>query len=233
MNSLPQLVTVLLLSAALAFGQMPMTKEQKRDCSKATKAFKAQPVPNPSLADFMALSEAMRQACGTPEDYAARHTKAAQAIDEDTRKTINKIRSLEVPQDSPASSEEISKELDAAVETQNSQPLDIHELLTQKSTAFNREIALANRLIAHLQRAQVWEGIDAEHPEAVALREKIAQEEKELVASFAEVSFKDRERVKKECTVEEINSLTRLVQEATGVMQDVKTQQDRYHALGY
>src|ERR1019366_7493717 len=104
-------------------------------------------------------------------------------------------------------------------------------------TALNREIALGNRLIAHLQKAQTWEGIDADHPEAVALREKIAQEEKELrgaILAGAEVNDKiDMKRVQKECTVEEINSLTRVVQEATGVMHDVKTQQDRYHALGY
>jgi hypothetical protein len=38
---------------------------------------------------------------------------------------------------------------------------------------------------------------------------------------------------KRECTVEEINALTRILQETAGVMQDLKTQQDRYHALGY
>jgi hypothetical protein len=37
----------------------------------------------------------------------------------------------------------------------------------------------------------------------------------------------------KECTEEEVEQWANLMKEATGVMHDVKTQQDRYHALGY
>ncbi len=63
---------VVLLLSALSFGQMPMTKAQKQDCADATKAFNAQPAFKLSLENYMALSEAMRQACGTnvtPEFY--------------------------------------------------------------------------------------------------------------------------------------------------------------------
>ena len=214
---------VVILLSVLSVGQMPMTKAQKQDCSKAVKAFKAQPVPNPSLKDYMALTDAMRKACGTPEDYAASHKASP-----------------------PPTVEEITKQLDAGIEQSSTSGFtaedsqlatDVHKLLTQQTAALNREIALGNRLIAHLQRAQTWEGIDADHPEAVALREKIAGEEKELRdASAVMVSLHDKidmKRVQKECTVEEINSLTHLFQETTGVLNEVNTQRDRYHALGY
>jgi hypothetical protein len=302
-------LAVLLLLSPLSFGQMPMTKAQKQDCSKATKAFKAQPVPNPSMEDFKALLDAMNLACGTPEDYAAKHglsggirdadrlspdcSKALEAMKisaSDSTVSLSDFQALTAaahkacgipdehttPPDTGRREDDLVKEKeridnlvgnsialddspsgpsaskanapgasdvaaptaaqDSRIKDSQSTP-DIHELLAQRGTDLNREIALGNRLIAHFQRAQTWEGIDADHPDAVALRAKIAQEEKELrvaVREGDEVDDKiDTKRVQKECTEEEINNLTRLVQEATGVMKDVKTQQDRYHALGY
>lgn len=65
-------LAVLLLSAALSFGQTPTTKAQQQDCANATKAFNAQPAFKLSLEKYMALSEAMRQACGTkvvPQEF--------------------------------------------------------------------------------------------------------------------------------------------------------------------
>jgi hypothetical protein len=92
-------------------------------------------------------------------------------------------------------------------------------------------------LIAHLKQAQTWEGIDADHPDAVALRDKIAQEEKELASAFHHISELnnkiDPDQVEKECAKEERDRWLNLMTEATGVAQDTRTQQDRYHALGY
>ena len=114
---------------------------------------------------------------------------------------------------------------------------DIHELLAQSSTALNREIALGNRMIAHLKQAQTWEGVDADHPDAVALCEKIVREEKEFASALrlgSELNDKiDSHQVEKECSKEERDRWLDLMTEATGVMHDARTQQDRYHALGY
>ena len=63
---------------AVSFGQMPLSKAQKRDCSNAVKALKKNRTnPNQTLDDFKALLEAVHQACGTPEDYAAAHQLSA------------------------------------------------------------------------------------------------------------------------------------------------------------
>ncbi len=254
---------------ALSFGQMPMTKEQKKDCANAIKATKKNDPAKLSVEEFKALLDAMSLACGTPEDYAAKHgpnaaqaeggdakcENAMKAVDQDVKKNgpdptssradlnllIQTMRqACGVPDDvvvanknQPITPAEQAPHADQVTDSS----LNIHELIAQRDTDLNREIALGNRLIAHFQKAQTWEGIDSDHPEAVALREKIAQEEKELreaIRAGDEVNDKiDIKLVQKECTAEEINSLTRLVQETTGVMHDVKTQQDRYHALGY
>ena len=43
----------------------------------------------------------------------------------------------------------------------------------------------------------------------------------------------DSHQVEKECSKEERDRWLDLMTEATGVMHDARTQQDRYHALGY
>jgi hypothetical protein len=92
-------------------------------------------------------------------------------------------------------------------------------------------------LIAHFKQAQIWEGVDADHPDAVALREKISREEKDLVSAArvgAELDKKiDPDRMQEECSKEETGRWLDLVKEANGVLHDVRTQQDRYHPLGY
>ncbi|MGD0227707.1 MAG: hypothetical protein ABSF71_35780 [Terriglobia bacterium] len=270
-----KLLGVLLILCALSFGQTPLTKTQKQDCSKLTKAFKKHATdPGLTPEDVTAMLAAVHEACGTPEEQATATQdceSAIGAVDQDVKKNgpdptssrpdLNALlktmrRACGLPEEPPAtpsdtspiansannkqtaSSGEISKELDAAIETHNPQPtLDIHERVAQSSTSLNREIALGNRLIAHLQKAQTWEGVDADHPEAVALREKIAQEEKEFSATVSlnfDLNTKiDVHRMNKECTEEEVEQWANLMKEATGVMHDVKTQQDRYHALGY
>jgi len=213
-------LAVLLLSA-LSFGQATLTDAQQRDCSNAIKAVdrnvkKKGPDPTSSRSDLNALLEAMHRACKPVNDYVA------------ARQTGGLL----------TAAEEQPSIRDNETKIQESQPAaDMHELLAQRTTGLNREIALGNRLIAHLQKAQTWEGIDADHPEAVALREKIAQEEKECVAAVKvdmALAIKiDVPRAIKECSADEISQYTRLVKEATAMDQDASTQQERYHALGY
>jgi len=241
--------------------QMPESKahhQQRQDCSNAKDAIKTSGTdPNLTPKDLRTLLANLQQACGTPDD-----SQPAQ----DIRKVVVDCSMALIAFDKNITAPNLPTNefiaLGAAVyrdcrtrpgfhdsqtdsqptpEAKDSQPtpaaLDIHELVAQKTTALNREIALGNRLIAHLQKAQTWEGIDADHPEAVALREKIAGEEKELrQASLVSVDLNDKidmKRVQKQGTVEEINSLTHIVQEATAVLNEVNTQRDRYHALGY
>ena len=247
-------LAVLLLLYALSFGQTPLTKTQlkaqKQDCTKATKAFKkATSDPALSQDDFKILVNALDDACGLPQEYATATSdceNAIAAVNQNVEKngpdpTLSRTDLkplLEAMHRACGMAEDTKVEQQSAPDSQpKDSPRDIHGLVAEHTTALNREIALGNRLIAHFQKAQTWEGIDADHPEAVALREKIAQEEKELRAAIiagAELSDRiDMKRVSRECTVEEIDGLTHIVQEATGVMKDVKTQQDRYHALGY
>lgn len=61
-----------------------------------------------------------------------------------------------------------------------------HKTLAKLATCNNQTIALSNRLVAHHQQAQTWEGVDADHPDAVALRDKIAQEETEYSNKLSE-----------------------------------------------
>jgi hypothetical protein len=84
---------VLLLLCTLSFGQMPMTKAQKRDCSNAIKATKKNDPKNLSPEEFKALLAAMDRACGTPEDYAAKHQ--AGVTPEDDTATDNCSNAIE------------------------------------------------------------------------------------------------------------------------------------------
>jgi hypothetical protein len=212
------LLAVLLLSA-LSYGQTTPTEAQlkalARDCSTATKVFQKKASGRKlSQHDFEALANTLRRACGLPEEYAAVEQPAVEPSPRD-------VSATEPPPAAPISQ---------AVP-------DMHELLAQHTTGLNREIALGNRLIAHLEKAQTWEGIDADHPEAVALREKIAQEEEEFVAGVrADIALADKldlPRALKGCSADEISRYTRLVTEATATDQEASTQQERYHALGY
>lgn len=276
-----------LLLSALSFGQMPMTKAQKKDCDNAVKAAKKSNPAKLSVEEYKALLDAMNLACGTPEDYAAKHgaaggirdadrlsadcSKALEAMNvsasdstvslsdfqvlnaaahkacgipdehttppdshrEDLVKEKERIDSVVgnsiVPNDSPPSASKPNapgaSDVAAPTATQDSRtkdsPPDIHVLVAQSSTALNREIAQGNRLIAHLQKAQTWEGIDANHPEAMALREKISQEEKELreaaSASSKIMDSIDVHLAQKSCSPEEVDHWVSLVTEATGV----------------
>jgi hypothetical protein len=60
-----------LLVSVLSFGQTTTTKAPSQECTRATKAFNAQPAYKLSLEEYMALSGAMRKACGskTPEKF--------------------------------------------------------------------------------------------------------------------------------------------------------------------
>ncbi len=240
-------LAVLVLLYSLAFGQTPLTKAQKQDCSRLTKAFKKHAAdPGLTPEDVTAMLAAVHDACGTKSDGLT--TEEIHAIDENTRENIardkemidgmvgNKIIANDPPQPD-AVANKASAQPPAQQEQPDTQAPDIHKLVAQSSTALNREIALGNRLVAHLQKAQTREGIDADHPDAVALREKIAREEKEFnEAVLADRTLNDKldaHRVQKECTKEEIDQWVRVMNEATNVLDEVKTQQERYHALGY
>jgi hypothetical protein len=320
-------LAVMLVLVTLSFGQMPLSKGQKRDCSNATKALKKNGAnPNQTLDDFRALLAAVHQACGTPEDYAAAHQPSA--AQEQPGAHNNEAPAQESQPTTPVSDAQrqecseakeaikkngtdpnlASKDLSALLANlqqacgtpDNSQPApdirkvladcskaltafdknitapnlpmdefnalsaavqrdcrtrpgahdtqtaaaqdsqaapDIRQVVAQSMTSLNQQIALGNRLISHLQSAQTWEGIDADHPDAVALREKIAEEEKELRdAIVASAALKDKRNVHRmaaECTKEELDQWVRLTKETVSVLNEVKTQQERYHALGY
>ncbi len=183
------------------------------DCSLALIAFDKK-IKNPDLStdDLHTLSASVHHACGI-SGGPAESTTAAIAVRDDDQ-----------PTDSTQSDE-----------TQEAELQEIHQLVAENSTALNRDIALGNRLISHLKQAQTWEGVDSDHPDAVALREKIRQEEKELIAGVQDELAHpiDLERAHKECTDEEFSRWVGLVTETKGVIQDVNTQRDRYHALGY
>lgn len=241
------LLAVLLLSS-LSFGQTTVSDAQRQDCSNAKEAIKKNGAkPNVPLKDLRALVANLQQACGTPDNsqpapdirkVAADCSMALTAFDKN-------ITAPNLPMDDfnalLAAVQRDCRTRPGARDTQTSQDPqptpDLHKLVAQSVTALNREIALGNRLIAHLQKAQTWEGIDADHPDAVALREKIAQEEKEFNAAvLADRTLNDKldvHQVQKECTKEEVDHWMRVINEATGVLDEVKTQQERYHALGY
>jgi hypothetical protein len=207
------LVLAVLLLSALSFGQMTVSDAQRRDCSRAKEALKKDGTdPNLGLKDLRALLADLQQACGTPDDsqpisdihkVVVDCSRALIAFDKNitapnlpmdefnaliaavqrdcrTRPGAHGVHE-KTPQTDP------QKDLptpEAQDSPKDSPTPDTHQLLAQNVTALNREIALGNRLAAHFQRAQTWEGIDANHPDAVALREKIAQEEKELSEAF-------------------------------------------------
>jgi hypothetical protein len=248
------MLAVLLLSA-LSFGQVPMTKAQKQDCAKLTKTFKKHATdPNLTAEDVTAMLAAVHEACGTadpaPTSSTGGCTPEREAVKDSTCYDLAKERERidAITRDNvitPRTAEELAGTHETPPATVSGaqpgkvsqSPPDIHARLSESITALNREIALGNRLIAHLQKAQTWEGIDADHPEAVALRAKISQEEKELreAASASSIIMDsiDIHLARKSCSPEEIDHWVGLVTEATGVLGDVKTQQDRYHALGY
>ncbi len=200
---------VLLLST-LSFGQMSVSNAQRADCSRAKEALKKDGTdPDRTLKELRALLADLQQACGTPDEsqpvsdirkVVADCSKALSAFDKN-------ITAPDLPMDEfnaliaaagrdcrtgPAAhgvhdktSETDSRPIPETKDSPKDSPtLDIHQLLAKSVTALNREIALGNRLAAHFQRAQTWEGIDANHPDAVALREKIAQEEREISEAF-------------------------------------------------
>jgi cell pole-organizing protein PopZ len=198
---------------------MAMTKVQKKQCSEARKAFRKRGSdPTISLEDFRALVDAMTLACGTPEDYAAKHSQT------DTKAADQPTQSSPAPDSQPQSEPEQAAQ-------------SIPDLVAQSRTALNREIAIGNRLVANFKQAQTWEQVDADHPDAVALRDKIANEEKEIrdaVTADSELMEKiDVHRAAKECAKEDFERWSGLITEAVNVLKDVKDQQDRYHALGY
>jgi hypothetical protein len=244
----------LLLLSALSFGQTPTTKAQKQDCAKLTKAFKKHATdPNLTAEDVAAMLAAVHEACGTTDPAPASSTGGCtpekEAVKDSTcydlakeRERIDAITRGNVI--APRTAEELGASHETPSPTVTTEqpgkvpqpPPDIHARLSESTTALNREIALGNRLIANLQQAQTWEGVDADHPEAVALRDKIAQEEKEIRAAVIanpDVNQLDVHALNKECTEEEVEQWASLMKEATSVLHDVKTQQERYHALGY
>ena len=103
----------------------------------------------------------------------------------------------------------------------------------------NKLIALSNRLIANYHKAQDWEAIDPDHPTAVAIRSKIAEEELEFkieihkrpigtTLSWAKPSDEDWES----CG-DKILQYTDTANEYSAVQAEWTNQLQRYHALGY
>jgi hypothetical protein len=99
----------------------------------------------------------------------------------------------------------------------------------------NRTIAKADRLRSDYEQAQMWDHAGPSDPKAVALRSKIADEEKEFKATSAEfLSYN-------QWTAQNIDSLSindrvrlsPLLNEVTVSMQAAADQASRYHALGY
>ncbi len=222
-NLTPQELTTLLRNLQHACGApdntQPVTDIRKAvaECARTLVAFDKTNLTNLPMNEFNALLDSVARDCRTRPGA---HDNVTAAKDSHPTPEAEDSQPAHEP------------------EAQDSQVAsDIHTLIAQSSTVLNREIALANRLIAHLQRAQTWEGIDPDHPDAVALREKIAQEEKELASAVrADLEMHDKidvHRAQKECTKEELSRWVGMVKETTGVMQELKTQQDRYHALGY
>ena len=249
------LFTTLLL-CSLCFGQA-VSKAQRQDCSNAKEAVKKSGTdPNLTEKDLGRLLANLQQACGAADKsqpasnirkIVADCSVALIAFDKNITRPdlpMDKFNDLlaAVQRDcrtQPGSHQSETKDdPQTTSEIQDSQAAtDVHTLLAQSSTALNREIALGNRLVADLKKAQTWEGIEANHPDAVALRGKIAREEKEIITAVLEESELNKEidphLAQQECAKEELSRWVGLMTEATGVMEDVKTQQDRYHALGY
>ncbi len=104
------------------------------------------------------------------------------------------------------------------------------------STFANRTIPLGNRLIANYEHAQTWEQVDPDHPDAVALRSKIAAEENEYAAATKgnpltrEFSDTEIKSAFKTCA-EVMNEATPLMKEWTEMSRNLKNQKERYHAL--
>jgi hypothetical protein len=115
---------------------------------------------------------------------------------------------------------------------------DTHKVVAKHGQLDNQMVSLGNRLIAHYKAAQEWEGINSENPEAVALREKIAREEKEFFAKQKEYKLLPPEKdiVKKcerECSDDEQASFLRAMKDFNSTVSEWEVQHDRYHALGY
>ena len=107
-----------------------------------------------------------------------------------------------------------------------------------KFIAYNNQIIpLANRLVAHYQSAQTWEGVDSDHPDAIALRNKIAKEEIQFKSVIAEVhAYFDQiafDAWLKKAAPEDRERVTKILVEANSAMRDIHDQGQRYHALGY
>ncbi len=115
---------------------------------------------------------------------------------------------------------------------------DTHKVVAKHVLLDNQMVALGNRLIAHYRSAQEWEGINAQNPEAIALREKIEKEEKEFFAKAREYKQLPPEKeivrkCEKECSDSEKAGLIRSMKDFNETEDGWKVQSDRYHALGY
>jgi hypothetical protein len=233
----------LFFAVALLVGTISSFAQSTKDCKEATKAFKKLTRSQDlTQDDFKVAVNALDDACGLPEEYptaASDCEKTMEAVNRDvdkngpdptsSRPDLNRLlaamhKACGIEGDAPGT---------VAIE----ELVDVKQLVAESSSLMNREIALGNRLIAHFKRAQTWEGVDADHPEAKALREKIAHEETELLAvvheDLALHGKIDMDKANKECGKDALSEWSALLTEAAEVMKDVKTQQDRYHALGY
>jgi hypothetical protein len=110
----------------------------------------------------------------------------------------------------------------------------IHEALAAQTDLLNQGFALGTRLIAHYQRAQTWEGIDANHPDAVALRNEITQEEREFYANNAAQRAANISTAKATTgTVSDKQKYFQAMKDFDDMADEFLTQRTRYHALGY
>jgi len=126
----------------------------------------------------------------------------------------------------------------SAAAQQQQQPANVHVLIAKATTFINQQTARGNRLVAHYRTAQVWDGIDADNEEAVALRAKIATEEEEFFTIGKDRKERPDMRVvgtraKKEGTAEERERLNRAMTEYLNMWTDLQTENEKYRGLGY